>query len=57
MAQIEFSLTKKIKIERQEILLTPIPLRPITSQFFLIPPPPLKVGVMCVSPLLSKWLQ
>ena len=40
MAQIEFSLTKKIKIGRQEILLTPIPLRPITSQFFLIPPPP-----------------
>ena len=53
MAQIEFSLTKKIKIGRQEVLLTPIPLCPITSQYFLIPPP-LKVDVMCVSPLLSK---
>ena len=39
MAQIEFSLTKKIKIGRQEVLLTPIPLCPITSQYFLIPPP------------------
>ena len=41
MAQIEFSLTKKIKIGRQEILLTPIPLRPITSiSIFPYPPPP-----------------
>ena len=29
---------KKIKIGRQEFLLTPIPLSPITSHFFLIPP-------------------
>ena len=38
MAEIEFSLTKKKKIGRQEFLLTPIPLSPITSHFFLIPP-------------------
>ena len=32
-------------------LATPIPLRPITSHFCLNLPPPLKVDVICVSPL------
>ena len=44
----------KIKIGRPEHSLTPHPLRPITSHFCLNhppPPSPLKVDVICVSPL------
>ena len=40
MAQIQFSLIKKIKIGRPEHSLTPAPLRPITSHFYLTPPLP-----------------
>ena len=49
--QTKFSLIKKLKIGRPEHSLTPTPLRPITSHFCLNPPPPLKVDVICVSPL------
>ena len=35
MAQIQFSLIKKIKTGRPEHLLPSTPLRPITSHFFL----------------------
>ena len=51
MAQIQFSLIKKIKIGRPEHSLTHHPLRPITSNFSLTPLSPLKVDVMCVSSL------
>ena len=56
MPQIQFSLIRKIKIGRPEHPLTPTPLRPVTSHFSLTPPPPsppLKVDVICVSPLTS----
>ena len=44
--------TKKIKIGRLKHSLTPHPLRPITSHFYLtLPPLPLEVDVICVSPL------
>ena len=50
MAQIQFSLTKKIKIGRPERLLThPSPLFRITAQSY--PPTLLKVDVICVSHL------
>ena len=53
MTQIQFSLMKKIKIGLTEHLLTPHPLRPMTSNFSLIPHPnPLTVGVICISPLI-----
>ena len=51
MEQIQFSLIKKIKIERPEHSLT---LHPPTSDnisFLPYPPPLLKVDVICVSPL------
>ena len=44
---------KKKKIRRPEHSLTPIPPRPITSHFSLIPHP-LKENAICVSPLTSK---
>ena len=50
MAQNQFSLIKK-KIGLPELSLTSHPLRPITSHFCLNPPPPLKVEVICISPL------
>ena len=42
---------KKKKIGRPEQLLTPTPLRQVTSHLCLRPPPPLKVDVICVSPV------
>ena len=53
MVQIHFSLIKKIQIGRQEHLLIPHPLSPITSNFYLtLPTPsPLKVDVICILPL------
>ena len=54
MMQISFSLIKKLKIGRPDHSLTPHRLRPITSYFCLTPPhfpSPLKVDVICVSPL------
>ena len=54
MAQIQFSLIKKIKIGRPEHSLTPHPVRPITSHFSL-PQPPHKVDVICVSPLKTDY--
>ena len=51
MAQIQFYLIKKKKIGRPEQLLTPTPLRQVTSHLCLRPPPPLKVDVICVSPV------
>ena len=52
MAQIQFSLIKKIKIGRREHSLTPspAPLRSITYHFCLNPhlPTPLKVDAICV---------
>ena len=51
MAQTQFSLINKIKIGRPEHSLTPYPLYPIASHFCLNAPPPLKVDVICVSPL------
>ena len=57
MAQIPFSLIKKIKIGRPEHLLTPHSLRPITSHFSLIPPPPYQSGRhMCITPKVNYWL-
>ena len=47
-AQIQISLIKKIKIWRPEHSLTVHPIRPI-SYFYLTPP--LKLDVICVSPL------
>ena len=52
MAQIQFSLIIKKKIGRTDNIFT---LVPITSRFYLSPPPlpprlPLKVEVICVSP-------
>ena len=45
---------KKIKIGRPEHSLTPHPLGPITSPFYLpLPPPPIRVDVICVSPLIN----
>ena len=44
---------KNIKIGRPENLLTLHPLRPITSNFCLTPTP-LKVDVICVSPVNKK---
>ena len=41
MAQIQFSLIKKIKIGRPEQWLTPTSLRPIASHFCLTLPSPL----------------
>ena len=35
MAEIQFSLIKKLKIGRPEHLIAPTPLRPITSHFCL----------------------
>ena len=55
MAEIQFSLIKKVTIGRPEHLLTSHPLRRITSHFCLTlprphpPPLPLKVDVICVS--------
>ena len=45
---------KKIKIGRPEHPLTPYTPTPITSHFCLTPPlpPPLKVDIICVSPLI-----
>ena len=40
MAQIQFSLIKKIKIGRPEQSLTPTLLRPVTFHFYLRPYPP-----------------
>ena len=37
MVDIQFYLIEKIKIQRREHWLTPHPLRPITSHFFLNP--------------------
>ena len=48
---------KKIKIGRPKHSLTPQPLHPIASHFYLSPrppPPPVKVYVICVSPLSVK---
>ena len=59
MAQVQFSLIKKIKIERPEHSLNPPfhPLRPVTSHFCLIPQPlPLKVDAICVSPLTNLYV-
>ena len=58
MAQIQFSLIKKIKIGRSEHLL--IPHSPTSNN--ILPPPsprpptPLKLDVICVSPLNSRRL-
>ena len=49
----QFSLIKKIKIGHLEHLLTPHPLRPITSHFHLTPPTSLKVDVMCITPYIK----
>ena len=40
---------KKIKIGRPEHSLTPTPLRPITSHFYLKPPPPQSGRHMCIT--------
>ena len=53
MAQIQLSLITKIKIGRPEHLLTPTPLRPITSHFCLTPPRlpiPQSGRHMCITP-------
>ena len=52
MAQIQFSLTKKIKIRHPKHLLTPHPLRPITSHICLTPTPtpPQNGRHMCITP-------
>ena len=51
MAQIQFSLIKKIKIGHPEHSLTPTPLRPITSHFCVTPPPTPQSGRhMCITP-------
>ena len=56
MAQIQFSLIKRIKIGCPEHSLPLTTLRPIISHFCLNPTPPhpspLKVDVICVSPLM-----
>ena len=54
MAQIQFSLIKKIKIGRPELLLTLHPLCPITSYSCLSSP--LNVDTICVSPLITYEL-
>ena len=54
MAQIQFSLIKKIKIGHPEHSLTPHPSTSDNISFLPYPPPPLsplKVDVICVSPL------
>ena len=54
MAQIQFTLTKKIKIGRLEHLLNPHPPTSDNISFLTYPsspPPPLKVDVICVSAL------
>ena len=57
MAQIQFSLLEKIKIGCPEHSLTPYPLTSdnIPSHFYLTAPPlaPLKLDVICVSPLIN----
>ena len=47
---------KKIEIGRPEHSLTPAPLIPMRYHICLTasPPPPLKVNVICVSPLISN---
>ena len=50
-AQIQFSVIKKVKIERPEHSLAPHPLRPIRSHFWLNPSSPLKVDVIFALPL------
>ena len=62
MTQNQLSLIKKIKLGRPEHLLTPIPLRPITSHFCLTshpPMPPQSGRYMCVTPYvgLGKIIQ
>ena len=56
MAQIQFSLIKKQKLDIQNTRSKPL-LRQITSHFCLNPPAPLKVDVICVSPLIKKVRQ
>ena len=57
MAQIQFSLVKKIKIRRPEHLLYPTPLRPMSSYFCLTLPQPPKSGRhMCITPNLA-WMK
>ena len=57
MAQIQFSLIKKMKIRRPEHLLYPTNLRPISSNFCLTLPQPPKSGRhMCITPNLA-WMK
>ena len=56
MAQIQFSLLKKEKLDVQNTCPKPA-LPQITSHFFLKSSVPLKVDVICVSPLIKKVRQ
>ena len=60
MVLVQFSLLKKLKIERTENLLPPFPLVPlgtITSHFCFTPTPlPLKVDAICVLPRIMSEL-
>ena len=58
MAQIQFSLVKKIKIRLPEHSLTPHPLCPITSNFCLTPTPhqpPQSGRHICITPNLLSY--
>ena len=50
MAQIQFSLMKKIKIGQPEHSLIPYPPMSDNISFLSYPPNPLKVDVICVTP-------